>query len=386
MMTTMDGTELRAPADDVGAADTVDALVERLYHAEAPRLVQMARWFVDDTTAAEDLVQEAFIRLSHNGHRIREQDRAAAYLRSIVINLARDHNRRGLVSLRHRPPAQSGRALGGGPRRRRRGHRRGRRRRCATCLDDSATAWCCATTSTCRSTTSPTTLGVSRNSVKTHLSRGLKNLSAQLGDTAMSQLEDRLRRTLAADTSGTPSPDLFARVRDSIEDDRARRRSRTRWLLGAAAVLALAVATVLTLTPYENGRPAMPWWTLELFTTGVLVAIALWLGPFIKRFGRAYAADVFHDNPLTGKSYIVLTDIVYYLIFAAFILFTVRFEPDRTWGRLRDVNADQIEWQLQRVGGILLVIGVLHGLNIVLMPVLGRLFSLNRRLSGSHER
>lgn len=29
-----------------------------------------------------------------------------------------------------------------------------------------------------------------------------------------------------------------------------------------------------------------------------------------------------------------------------------------------------------------LVIGVLHGLNIVLMPVLGRLFSLNRKLSG----
>ena len=33
-----------------------------------------------------------------------------------------------------------------------------------------------------------------------------------------------------------------------------------------------------------------------------------------------------------------------------------------------------------RVGGILLIIGILHGLNIVLMPVLGRLFSLNRRL------
>jgi hypothetical protein len=96
---------------------------------------------------------------------------------------------------------------------------------------------------------------------------------------------------------------------------------------------------------------------------------------------------VFHDNPLTGKSYIVLTDIVYYLIFAAFILFTVRFEPDRTWGAdFATVNADQIEWQLQRVGGILLIIGVLHGLNIVLMPVLGRLFSLNRKLSGSHER
>ena len=73
----------------------------------------------------------------------------------------------------------------------------------------------------------------------------------------------------------------------------------------------------------------MPWWILEVATTLVLVAIAVWLGPFIKRFGRAYAADVFHDNPLTGKSYIVLTDIVYYLIFAAYILMTAQLRPDR---------------------------------------------------------
>ena len=147
----------------------------------------------------------------------------------------------------------------------------------------------------------------------------------------MSQLEDRLRETLTSDTSGAPSPDLFARVRDSIDGDRARRRTRNRALALGAAVVAALAAAVLILTPYENGRPAMPWWFLELFTTGVLVAMALWLGPFIKRFGRAYAADVFHDNPLTGKSYIVLTDIVYYLIFTAYILFTVNFEPALDW-------------------------------------------------------
>jgi hypothetical protein len=32
-----------------------------------------------------------------------------------------------------------------------------------------------------------------------------------------------------------------------------------------------------------------------------------------------------------------------------------------------------------RLGGILLIIGILHGANLVLMPVLGRLFSMNRR-------
>ena len=122
----------------------------------------------------------------------------------------------------------------------------------------------------------------------------------------------------------------------------------------------------------------MEWWVLELLTTLLLIALALWLGPFIKRFGRAYAADVFHDNPLTGKSYIILTDIVYYLIFTAYILFTVRFERADGWPI--EAGAAQLQYEAARVGGILLIIGILHGLNILVMPVLGRLFSLNRRL------
>lgn len=78
-----------------------DALVAQLFEQEGASLVRMARLFTDDRNAAEDLVQEAFIRLHKSAHRIRSQDKAASYLRSIVINLARDHNRRGLVSLRH---------------------------------------------------------------------------------------------------------------------------------------------------------------------------------------------------------------------------------------------------------------------------------------------
>ena len=129
-----------------------------------------------------------------------------------------------------------------------------------------------------------------------------------------------------------PSPDLFSRVVDSIDADRLRRRrQRTVVALWAAAV-ALVTTLIVTLTPRNlRGELAMPWWVLELATTAVLIAIALWLGPFIKRFGRAYAADVFHDNPLTGKSYILLTDVVYYLIFTAYILFTVQFAPPDHW-------------------------------------------------------
>lgn len=201
----------------------------------------------------------------------------------------------------------------------------------------------------------------------------------------MSDLEDRLTRALT-DYPVDPAPDLFERVVESIAADRVRRRAILKWALAAVAIVALAVTAVLTLTPRVNGALAMPWWILEVSTNVVLVVLALWLGPFIKRFGRAYAADVFHDNPLTGKSYIVLTDIVYYLIFTAYILFSIKVAPEEDWSLVtpvRDVTAGQVTYELSRIGGILLAIGILHGLNIVLMPVLGRLFSLNRRLPGA---
>ncbi len=202
----------------------------------------------------------------------------------------------------------------------------------------------------------------------------------------MTHLEDRITKALTQSPT-TPSPDLFDRVVDSIDADRRRRRTGILTACAAAALLAVVATTVLVLTPRPNGALAMPWWIVEVATTLVLVAVAVWLGPFIKRFGRAYAADVFHDNPLTGKSYIVLTDIVYYLIFAAYILMTAHFAPIPDWHNEATgvVTAEQLQGAALRVGGILLVIGILHGVNIVLMPVLGRLFSLNRKLSAEQR-
>ena len=122
----------------------------------------------------------------------------------------------------------------------------------------------------------------------------------------------------------------------------------------------------------------MDWWILELITTLALVAALLLLGPLIKRYGRSYAADVFRANPRTGKSYIVLMDVAYYLIFSAYILFTIRFEPDTSWGNT--VGADQLRAETVRLGGMLLLMGILHGANVLSLPIVGRLLGMSQHM------
>lgn len=121
----------------------------------------------------------------------------------------------------------------------------------------------------------------------------------------------------------------------------------------------------------------MSWWVIELVTTAVLVGIVVVLGPLIKRFGRAYAGDIFRGNPRTGKSYLVLMDVAYYLIFTAYILFTLTFTLPAEW---EDDLGAQLQHEVARVGGMLLLMGALHGLNVLSLPLVGRLLGLSRAL------
>ena len=191
-------------------------------------------------------------------------------------------------------------------------------------------------------------------------------------------LEQRLIEAFSdARTSVHENADLFARVTRSLEESAARRRWRWR-LVGWIGFFVLAnAALALSLSDFDNRRFNMDWWVIELITDIVLVALAVGLGPFIKRFGRSYAADVFRANPRTGKSYLVLTDVAYYLIFTSFVLFTVTFVEPYDWARS---TGAQLKHEVARVGGILLIMGILHAANVVALPIIGRLLSSNKRL------
>jgi RNA polymerase sigma-70 factor (sigma-E family) len=82
--------------------------MEALYAAHYQHLLRMTLLLLGGDSDAEDVVQEAFIRVYGSRANIRDPERAAAYLRVTTMNLARNALRRRLVAIRHPavPPAE----------------------------------------------------------------------------------------------------------------------------------------------------------------------------------------------------------------------------------------------------------------------------------------
>lgn len=173
------GPDRRAGA---GTSAPDEELVIELYRQEAGHLVGMIHSYCRDRSVAEEVVQESFIRLRQSLSRLEDRERAASYLRSIAFNLARSRFRHQAVVDRHRPAAAAGavrtpedhylladdqrvvvEALG----------RLSDRQRACLVLryyEDLSEREIAAT------------LGMSPNSVKVHVRRGMKALSAILED------------------------------------------------------------------------------------------------------------------------------------------------------------------------------------------------------------
>lgn len=80
-----------------------DAAVTALYTAHYRSLVRLAVLLVDDVGTAEEVVQDAYVKMHGSWRRIREPEAAIGYLRTTVLNLARSRLRHRQVVRKHAP-------------------------------------------------------------------------------------------------------------------------------------------------------------------------------------------------------------------------------------------------------------------------------------------
>lgn len=180
-------------------------------------------------------------------------------------------------------------------------------------------------------------------------------------------VEQRLIEVFRTSAVAEPEPDLWNRVVHSIEDDRRHRRRVVRtasiMLASLAAVVAVVVASI------EDGnfgryvhRP-----TMEVVEVLVLTILLLALGPAIRRFGRGYASDMWPAGASLPRALLRLLDIAFYLVGAGYILLSTRFEFAD--GLLDDRFAEQLNEATIRIGGLLLLSGVLHATTLFVLPI-----------------
>ena len=95
----------------VGASWDADTALEELYAAHWRRLVRLSVLLLRDRGEAEEVVQDAFVATHRHWSRLRDPDKALAYLRQAVVNRSRSALRhRGVVerhAMRESRPAAS---------------------------------------------------------------------------------------------------------------------------------------------------------------------------------------------------------------------------------------------------------------------------------------
>lgn len=190
-------------------------------------------------------------------------------------------------------------------------------------------------------------------------------------------IEERIRDAMRSTESYEASPDLFAKVWRSIEEDRIHRH-RVRRIVIATVVFVASIATWLAVwwDPRPDAAP-LPWWSIVAAAVAIEVAIVIVVGPAIRRFGRIYADDVFRTGPETGGRFLALLDVAYYLVFTGVVLVSIPLDPDPAWNMPGGVAAVLREEALG-IGVLLLVMGLLHAITIFVLPFAGLVFASTR--------
>jgi len=98
------GSEWAAPAAPRPAEIARDDGMWHLYERRYADMVRFAAFLTGDVDAAQDIAQEAFVRLLDAWDRIADPERADAYLKATIVNLVRgEHRRRETAARRGQP-------------------------------------------------------------------------------------------------------------------------------------------------------------------------------------------------------------------------------------------------------------------------------------------
>jgi RNA polymerase sigma-70 factor (sigma-E family) len=87
----------------IAAAQNPDAAITALFGAHYRPLVRLAVLLVHDVATAEEVVQDSFVALHSGLHRLRDNEKALAYLRTAVVNRSRSVLRHRVVVDRNAP-------------------------------------------------------------------------------------------------------------------------------------------------------------------------------------------------------------------------------------------------------------------------------------------
>jgi RNA polymerase sigma factor (sigma-70 family) len=93
------------PAD---AQSDADQAITAIYGTEYRSLVRLAAALVGDVGIADEVVQDSFVAMYGAWGRLRDRDKALAYLRRRVIHRSRSAVRRGMVADRNAPKLKPG--------------------------------------------------------------------------------------------------------------------------------------------------------------------------------------------------------------------------------------------------------------------------------------
>ena len=98
------GSEWAMPAAPRPAEIARDDGMWHLYERRYADMVRFAAFLTGDVDAAQDIAQEAFVRLLDAWDRIVDPERADAYLKATIVNLVRGEHRRRETAVRRGQP------------------------------------------------------------------------------------------------------------------------------------------------------------------------------------------------------------------------------------------------------------------------------------------